>query len=62
MNKQMKQIIISILIIVIAGWIAWVSNGIVRAESREQIVCSIKEDIQEIKQGINRLRDYFGVP
>jgi len=65
-NGTMLKIYASVLVAVIIGWISWVSNGIVTGKAEREgaridrsYIC---KNIEEIKQGIKYLTDYFMIP
>jgi len=65
-NGTILKICVVVLAAVIIGWISWVSNGIVTGKSEREGAridrAYICKNIEEIKQGIKHLTDYFMIP
>ena len=65
-NGSVKRIAVAVLIIVIAGWIAWVCDGIIIGKTERAAAAAerayIGQNINEIKDGIKDLKQYFKVP
>lgn len=54
-GTTLNKWILGILAVITVGWIAWVSNGIVAAQVREEKICALKESIMRIERIVERL-------
>ena len=66
MNGNFKKYLVGILVLITVGWIAWVSSSVIvgkseRAEARTER-SHTAQSIEEIKQGIKSLTEYFMLP
>jgi len=65
-NKIIRKIAVSVLIIVIAGWIAWVCDGLITGKTERAAAAMersyIGENIREMKEGIRDLKRHFNIP
>ena len=65
-NDSIKRIAVAVLIIVIAGWIAWVCDGLITGKTERAAAAMersyIGENIREMKEGIRDLKRHFNIP
>ena len=65
-NGSIRKIAVAVLIIVIAGWIAWVCDGLITGKSERAVASTeriyIGKNIDEIKRGITDLKKHFKLP
>ena len=72
-NSMLRQIFIGAIVLIILGWIGWVSGSIQIGTKERALACQerlmaeqqrlyMAENIMEIKKGIRNLTDYFMVP
>ena len=64
-NGSIQRIAVAVLIVVIAGWIAWVCDGIIVGKTERASAATervyISQNIKEIKDGIRDLKQHFNL-
>jgi len=58
-NKLLTKIFVSVLVLCMAGWIAWVSTGLVQAKIDNFRLCEMAKSIEIIKGDVKELKEFF---